>query len=124
MKYTTTGFSCNIPRNSSQQRAGYISANDHTQTLGTNTATHSPEKNGLVQTGGFFQPDLVRELKEDGYKQIHRNFLLAYAFAKKNNLAYFANVVLLPNENKLFKSEILEMQEQMTQYRDCILKIS
>ncbi|MFC1670587.1 hypothetical protein ACFL20_09350 [Spirochaetota bacterium] len=96
----------------------------YTDLLGTNTASDSKKKNELIETGGFFNKELRKELKVNGYKQIHRNFLLTYAYAVRNNFKYFINVILSPEEDTVSVSEIDDMKKMMTKYKDCIQKVS
>lgn len=95
----------------------------YTDILGGNTAKDSETKNALVEQGGFFDEDLKGELRKNGYKQIHRNFLLTYAYAAKQGFKHFVNVVISPAEDKLSVAEIEELRQQMTCYQDRILKI-
>lgn len=95
----------------------------YTDILGGNVAKDSATKNALVEQGGFFDDSLKSELREKGYKQIHRNFLLTYAYAVKQGFTHFANVVVSPEEDKLSVAEIDEQQVHMTQYQDRIFKI-
>ena len=96
----------------------------YTDLLGKNTSTDSKTKNDLIENGGFFTEELKQELKTKGYKQIHRNFLLTYAYAIKHKIENYANVILSPNEDKHSQVEITEMQQNMTKYKNSILKIS
>ena len=95
----------------------------YTDVLGGNTAKDSATKNALVEQGGFFDDDLKAELREKGYKQIHRNFLLTYAYAVKQGFAHFANVVISPEEDKRSAAEIDELRQGMIQYQERIFKI-
>ena len=94
----------------------------YTDLLGSNTASDSIAKNQLVKEGTFFTDFLVKQLEIEGYKQIHRNWLLTYAFMKKNRYSRFANVVISPDEDPCI--EINELIKGMTKYQDSILKIS
>jgi hypothetical protein len=96
----------------------------YTDLLGSNTASDSLAKNQLVKEGAFFTESLVKQLETDGYKQIHRNWLLTYAFAKKNGYGRYANVVISPDEDTLSGSEIDKLKKGMTNYQDTIMKIS
>lgn len=71
----------------------------------------------------MFDEELKVELRESGYKQIHRNFLLTYAYAAKQGFTHFANVVISPQEDKLSVTEIEELRRHMTQYQERIFKI-
>lgn len=95
----------------------------YTDILGGNVAKDSITKNALVEQGGFFNDELKSELQEKGYKQIHRNFLLTYAYAVKQDFTHFANVVISPEEDQRSLVEIDELRQGMTQYQDRIFKI-
>lgn len=62
-------------------------------------------------------------LREKGYRQIHRNFLLTYAYARKHGCEYFVNVIISPEEDLASVREIEEMKSKMTRYAECIMKI-
>jgi hypothetical protein len=96
----------------------------YTDILGGNTAKNSITKNALVEQGGFFDEELKTELVEKGYKQIHRNFLLTYAYVMKQGFAHFANIVISPEEDKLSIAEIEELQRHMIHSGDRIFKIA
>lgn len=95
----------------------------YTDILGANVAHDSETKNRLIEQGGFCSEELNNELKTKGYQQIHRNFLLTYAYAAKNNMSHFVNIVISPAEDKISVKEIGEMRKGMTRYQDCIFKI-
>jgi hypothetical protein len=96
----------------------------YTDLLGSNTASDSDTKNKLVKDGKFFTDALMSSLQTDGYKQIHRNWLLTYAYAIKNGFDEFVNVVISPVEDTLSGVEIAELKKEMTKHKDSILKIS
>lgn len=96
----------------------------YTDLLGSNTSKNSDTKNKIVQEGNFFDTELMDILKLKGYKQIHRNFILTYAYAKKNNFSNWANVIISPDEDYLSIKEIAELKQHMTKYDNCIFKIS
>ncbi|MCP4158869.1 MAG: hypothetical protein GY760_02240 [Deltaproteobacteria bacterium] len=96
----------------------------YTDLLGSNTAKNSDKKNEIIEKGKFFNQDLIDELKENGYKQLHRNYLLTYAYAKKNKFKNFINVVISPEDDKLSVEEINEMKSHMLKFKDSIAKIS
>ena len=105
-------------------RKGLISIETkYTDILGGNASKDSATKNALVEQGDFFDEELRAELGRKGYLQIHRNFMLTYAYATKQDFYHFANVVISPEEDKLSEAEIDELRRHMTQYRDCILKV-
>lgn len=96
----------------------------YTDLLGSNVAKNSEEKNELVKSGAFLNEESMNHLKENGYKQIHRNFLLTYAYAKKNKISNFSNVIISPKEDLGSQKEIDELQRNMLKYKNCIFKIS
>ncbi|MDP3358321.1 MAG: hypothetical protein Q8S41_03130 [Lutibacter sp.] len=96
----------------------------YTDLLGSNTSKNSDTKNKIVQEGNFFDEQLMDKLRLKGYKQIHRNFILTYAYAKKNNFSNWANVIISPEEDYLSIKEIAELKQHMTKYDNCIFKIS
>jgi len=96
----------------------------YTDLLGENIASDSTTKNALIKKGDFLTPDYILGLEKEGYRQIHRNLLLTYAFAKKNGFECFANIIISPEEDVLSTSEIEEFKGGMTKFRDSILKIS
>ena len=96
----------------------------YTDLLGKNAASKTERKDELIKNGGFFKEKLVQDLKTNGYKQIHRNFLLTYAFALEDKYDHFANVIISPSEDILSEKEIVELKNNMTLYSDCILKIN
>jgi hypothetical protein len=95
----------------------------YTDILGNNTSADTRTKDEIISDGKFFDPHLVSELKDKGYKQIHRNFLLTYIYAKKNGFKNFINVVISPSDDKLSTEEISEMKQHMTKFDNCIMKI-
>ncbi len=105
--------------------AGVISIETkYTDLLGQNIASDSATKNKLIKEGDFLTPEYILELENNGYKQIHRNFLLTYAYAKKKGYKHFANVTISPEEDLLSVQEIKEFKDGMTNFQNSILKIS
>jgi hypothetical protein len=96
----------------------------YTDLLGSNTSSDSDIKNSILEKGKFFDEELINNLKTNGYKQVPRNFILTYAYAKKNKLSHFANVIISPKEDQLSIKEIVELKQHMTKYDNCIFKIS
>jgi len=96
----------------------------YTDLLGKNIASDSSTKNNLVKEGQFFTDALIAQLANNGYKQIHRNWLLTYAFAKKNGYDRFVNTIISPKEDTLSDVEIADLKKGMIKYEDSISKIS
>jgi PD-(D/E)XK nuclease superfamily len=97
----------------------------YTDLLGSNKASRSVIKEGLIENNKIFDDELVKELKDikHGFKQIHRNYLLTYAFAKKNKFKHFTNVVVSPSGDSLSVKEIEKFKSHLLQKEDTIMKI-
>lgn len=95
----------------------------YTDLLGSNSSSNKELKNQLISDNNIFESELVDLLKKDGYKQIHRNYLLTYAYAKKHKFKHFANVVISPKEDLLSQKEIDLLQTKLLQKKDTIFKI-
>jgi len=120
-----SAFDAMIIVTTKNDRKGLISIETkYTDLLGSNTASDSETKNKLVKDGNFFTDALMTSLQTDGYKQIHRNWLLTYAYATRNEFDAFVNVVISPAEDALSGMEIADLQKDMTKHKDSILKIS
>lgn len=63
----------------------------------------------LTRKRGIYNKALQAELATNGYKQIHRNFLLTYAYAVKDGFDHFTYVVIYPEEGKLSKPMLVLM---------------
>lgn len=96
----------------------------YTDLLGSNSSSNTEIKNRLVAQDAIFKPDLIDALKINGYQQIHRNYLLTYAYAKKDGFNCFANVVLSPLEDQFSVKEIEDLRSKMTGNQETILKIN
>lgn len=95
----------------------------YTDLLGSNTSSNSITKNELISSNKIFSKNLVEELKENGYKQIHRNYLLTYSFAKRNKFKHFSNVVISPSDDVLSVEEINELHDNLLLDKKTIFKI-
>lgn len=96
----------------------------YTDILGGNVAADSETKNALAEKGDFFSAALKAQLKTNGYRQIHRNFVLTYAYASRSGFEHFANVVISPADDLKSMEEINELKSGLKKYQDCIFKIS
>ncbi len=96
----------------------------YTDLLGSNTSKDSILKNKILAAGKFFDEVLVNILKTKGYKQIHRNFMLTYIYAKKNKISNFANVIISPKEDLISTQELTDLKSHMIKYEKNIFKIS
>ncbi len=118
-----TAFDAVITVTDQSNKKGLISIETkYTDVLGSNVS-NSDELNNAVRRGKLFTPEAQNELFNTGFKQIYRNFLLTYIYAKKNNFKYFANVVISLNEDKRSLDEIRVLKSQLTKFQDCIFKI-
>lgn len=119
-----SAFDAMILVESSKGNKGLISIETkYTDLLGANTASDSHLKNSILAKGRFFDKDLINELATNGYKQIHRNYILTYIYAKKNKISNFANVIISPKEDKNSVTELSDLKKHMIRYEYSILKI-
>ena len=96
----------------------------YTDLLGTNTASSVSLKDNIIKNNKIFDADQINTLKEDGYPQVHRNYLLTYVYAKKNTFKHFANVVISPKDDKHSVEEIDNFKNHLLQDKNTIMKIS
>ena len=96
----------------------------YTDLLGSNTSSKASLKDDIITENKIFDTELVNTLKEKGYQQIHRNYLLTYMFAKKNNFKHFTNVVISPKDDSLSVKEIDDLHSHLLQKKDTIMKIT
>ena len=95
----------------------------YTDLLGSNTSSKASLKNELINDYKIFDSQLINELEDKGYQQIHRNYLLTYMFAKKNKFKHFSNVIISPKEDSLSVKEIESLHSHLLQKKDTIMKI-
>jgi hypothetical protein len=95
----------------------------YTDLLGSNSSKNNDKKNELIEKYKLFSPETVTNLKVNGYKQIYRNYLLTFAFAKSNKFTNFCNVIISPSEDELSKEELLELQTSLRRNKSSIMKI-
>lgn len=95
----------------------------YTDLLGSNSSQNIEQKNKIIEKHKLFSSEIVNELKENGYKQIYRNYLLTFAFAKINKLKNFCNIILSPSEDELSKNEIFDLKNGLKKNKDSIMKI-
>ena len=106
------------------EKKGLISIETkYTDLLGSNSSKDKSIKNEIIENNKIFNDELVKKLKVKGYKQIHRNYLLTYIFAKKNKFKHFANIVISPKEDKPSVEEIKQLKSHLLQKEDTIMKI-
>lgn len=118
-----TAFDAIIIATDYNNKKGLISVETkYTDVLGSNVSK-SDELNNVVRRGKLFTPEAQNELFNTGFKQIYRNFLLTYIYAKKNNFKHFVNVVISLEEDKRSLDEIQLLKSQLTKFKDCIFKI-
>ena len=119
-----TAFDAVIIATDNNDKKGLISIETkYTDVLGSNVS-NSDELNKIVRRGKLFTVEVQNELFDTGFKQIYRNFLLTYIYAKKNNFKHFANVVISLEEDKRSLDEINLLKTQLMKYQDCIFKIN
>jgi PD-(D/E)XK nuclease superfamily len=119
-----TAFDAMILVEDNKGKKGLISIETkYTDLLGSNTSAKASLKDEIIENNKIFDPKLITELKNTGYKQIHRNYLLTYIFAKKNRFKHFANIVISPKDDSLSIKEIEQLKLHLLQKEDTILKI-
>jgi hypothetical protein len=94
----------------------------YTDILGDNVSSNSDKKDELSKR--IFSKRLTEQLKNEGYKQIHRNFLLTYSYATNNHFKHFVNVIISPKEDVLSLNQISELRNEMIKNKDSLIKIS
>jgi DNA polymerase IIIc chi subunit len=95
----------------------------YTDVLGDNVAKDKSTKNDLIDKYKIFKPEYADKLKSEGYKQIHRNYLLTYAYAKRNKTPHFANVVISPSFDPYSNEEIEEVINALSKQPESLFKI-
>lgn len=95
----------------------------YTDLLGSNSSSNIELKNKIVEENNLFSEQYSIELRQNGYKQIHRNYILTYAYAKRNKIRNFINVIISPKEDLISEKEINEVKQALTKNKDSIIKI-
>jgi hypothetical protein len=95
----------------------------YTDLLGSNSSKNTDVKNKIVEDNNLFSTDIKERLKKNGYKQIYRNYLLTFAYAKVNKIRNYCNVILSPSSDEISQKEILELKNGLKKNKDSILKI-
>lgn len=95
----------------------------YTDLLGSNSSKDSTTKNEIIENNKIFDKELITKLKDKGYQQIHRNYLLTYIFAKKNKFKHFTNVIISPKDDNPSVKEIEQLKSHLLQKEDTIMKI-
>lgn len=95
----------------------------YTDLLGSNSSSRTKAKDDLIVESDLFDADTTANLIKNGYKQIHRNFLLTYKYAKVNKIKNWANVVISPSEDKRSAKEIENLKLSLKRHNGCIFKI-
>lgn len=119
-----TAFDAIIIVTDQANKKGIISVETkYTDVLGSNVSK-SDELNNIIRRGKLFTIETQNELFDNGFKQIYRNYLLTFIYAKKNRFKHFANVVISLEEDKRSLDEINLLKTQLIKYQDCIFKIN
>lgn len=95
----------------------------YTDLLGSNSSKNTDKKNEIIENYKLFSSKTESNLKKKGYKQIYRNYLLTFAFAKVNKYKNFCNIIISPSEDELSKQELVELQNGLRKNKDSIIKI-
>jgi hypothetical protein len=94
----------------------------YTDLLGKNTSSKNDRKNLIIQEDSLFSDEITHQLLREGYRQIYRNFLLTYTYAKRNRMANFANVIISPKEDILSIQEYEELSNGLRNLKKVIFK--
>lgn len=120
-----TAFDAMILAEDKKGKKGLISIETkYTDLLGSNSSSNTEHKDQIIKDNKIFDGDLVKELLEKGYKQIHRNYLLTYIYANKQNFKYFTNIIISPNDDKPSVKELEKLKSHLLQKDESIMKIS
>jgi hypothetical protein len=95
----------------------------YTDLLGSNSSKNTDKKNEIIEKYKLFSAETKTNLKKNGYKQIYRNYLLTFAFAKVNKYKNFCNIIISPSEDKLSKQELVELRNGLKKNKNSIIKI-
>lgn len=95
----------------------------YTDLLGSNTAKHTETKNRLLESNSIFDTEYSNYLINSGYDQIHRNYLLAYSYAKKHGYKHFTNLIISPKEDTISVKELNELQQHLILDKSTIMKL-
>ena len=96
----------------------------YTDLLGSNSSSNIDLKNEIVRDNKVFSEEYSLLLKQNGYQQIHRNYLLTYIYAKKSGIKNFVNVIISPKQDTQSTQEIIEVSEYLNKNKNSIFKIS
>ena len=125
-KYTNdkTAFDAVIIVKDDKNNKGLISIETkYTDLLGSNSSKNISKKNKIIEKYKLFNSETTKKLKETGYKQIYRNYLLTFSYAKFNKFKHFCNIIISPSEDELSKEEILELKNGLKKNKETIAKI-
>ena len=125
-KYTNdkTAFDAIIILKDQNQKKGILTIETkYTDLLGSNSSKNVDRKNELVEKYNIFSADLKNNLIGNGYKQIYRNYLLTFAYAKVNKINRFCNVILSPSSDEVSKDELAELRNGLNKKKESIMKI-
>jgi len=95
----------------------------YTDLLGSNSSKNTDKKNEIIEKYKLFSTETKTNLKKYGYKQIYRNYLLTFAFAKVNKYKNFCNIIISPSEDNLSKQELVELRNGLKKNKNSIIKI-
>lgn len=95
----------------------------YTDLLGSNSSKNTEKKDELIENYKIFLPEAADSLKKNGYKQIYRNYLLTFAYARAHKYKNFCNIIISPSEDKISKNELIELKNCLTKNKNSIIKI-
>jgi hypothetical protein len=95
----------------------------YTDILGDNRSAKNELKDKLIVEDKLFDDKITAELLENGYPQIYRNFLLTYAYYKRNRMAHFANVIISPTEDTDSVDECRVLSKGLRKLKGVLFKV-
>jgi len=98
----------------------------YTDLLGSNISSDKDAKMKLIESEKIVDDCYKKYLFDKGFKQIDRNYLLTYTYAKKNGFKHFANVIISPKEalTKTEEKDFKFLKSSLIKNKDSIFKIS
>lgn len=125
-KYTNdkTAFDAIIIVKDKNQKKGLLTIETkYTDLLGSNSSKNVEVKNQLVEKYNLFRDDLKKMLFDNGYKQIYRNYLLTFAYAKTHKINHFSNIIISPSSDEISMNELFELRNGLKKDKESIMKI-
>lgn len=97
----------------------------YTDELGKNRAAKQGRKLALAKELGLFTPTVYAQFERNGFDQIARNLLLAFAYQHKHGIQRMRSIVLAPKSDNETCERVRALQQQLApRFRSMITCIS